>query len=44
MSNDDTVYNGWSNYETWTVYLWLSNEADSQEYWERLKNKLKEEI
>lgn len=22
-------YNGWSNYETWCVNLWLSNEEDS---------------
>ncbi len=22
----DTTYNGWSNYETWNVNLWLSNE------------------
>ena len=24
-------YNGWANYETWNVKLWLDNEAD--EYW-----------
>lgn len=24
------VYNGWTNYETWTVNLWMDNE---QEYW-----------
>lgn len=22
----DTGYNGWSNYETWNVNLWLSND------------------
>ena len=22
----DTRYNGWSNYETWNVALWLDNE------------------
>ncbi len=27
--NDDTSYNGWSNYETWCVNLWLSNEEGS---------------
>jgi hypothetical protein len=30
--NDDT-YNGWSNYETWVVDLWLTNERGSYEYW-----------
>lgn len=26
-------YNGWSNYETWTVDLWLGNEEGSYRYW-----------
>lgn len=26
-------YNGWANYETWVVYLWLSNESSSDAYW-----------
>ena len=25
MSEDDT-YNGWTNYPTWAVHLWLSND------------------
>lgn len=29
----DTKYNGWSNYETWLVNLWLSNDQGSDEYW-----------
>jgi hypothetical protein len=24
--SEDTRYNGWSNYETWAVALWLDNE------------------
>ncbi len=29
MSND-TKYNGWTNYETWVVSLWLDNDEGSQ--------------
>ena len=25
-------YNGWSNYETWAVALWLDNDAGTYEY------------
>jgi hypothetical protein len=32
MSNDDR-YNGWTNYETWCVHLWLSNEEGSYRHW-----------
>lgn len=26
-------YNGWTNYETWCVNLWIDNEESSQRYW-----------
>src|SRR5687768_3420585 len=26
-------YNGWSNYETWAVALWLDNERGTYEFW-----------
>lgn len=26
-------YNGWKNYETWAVNLWLSNEEPTWDYW-----------
>jgi hypothetical protein len=26
-------YNGWTNYETWAVALWLDNEQATHEYW-----------
>lgn len=26
MSDQDTTYNGWKNYPTWAVNLWLSND------------------
>jgi len=27
------TYNGWSNYETWCVNLWLDNDQGTQEMW-----------
>ena len=27
-----TTYNGWTNYETWNVALWLDNDASSYRY------------
>ena len=32
MSTDKT-YNGWTNYETWNIALWLGNEEHSYKYW-----------
>jgi hypothetical protein len=29
----DTTYNGWTNYETWCVNLWIDNEQGTQEEW-----------
>ena len=31
MSDKDTTYNGWRNYETWAVALWIDNEQETQE-------------
>jgi hypothetical protein len=28
----DTTYNGWHNYETWCVNLWMDNEQGSQDF------------
>ena len=28
-------YNGWSNYETWAVALWIGNEQSNYQYWEQ---------
>lgn len=27
-------YNGWFNYETWLVKLWIDNEQGTQQYWQ----------
>jgi hypothetical protein len=29
----DKTYNGWTNYETWVVNLWMDNEEGSHDYW-----------
>ena len=29
----DKRYNGWANYETWAVKLWMDNEEPSYRYW-----------
>lgn len=29
---DDKGYNGWTNYETWAMALWIDNDQGSYEY------------
>lgn len=33
MCKSDRTYNGWTNYETWAVNLWMDNEQSTQNYW-----------
>lgn len=30
------TYNGWTNYETWSVALHLDNDEGSQDYWREM--------
>ncbi len=32
----DTKYNGWTNYETWAVKLWIDNEQSSYRSWQSI--------
>lgn len=36
-------YNGWSNYQTWNVKLWIDNEYDEYAYWLERMEELVEE-
>ena len=29
----DNRYNGWTNYETWAVSLWIDNDQATHDYW-----------
>lgn len=34
MEQNETGYQGWTNYETWLVNLWIENDQGTQEYWQ----------
>ena len=39
MGGDKTMsYNGWTNYETWNVALWLDNDYESYQFAKTCKN------
>ena len=33
---NDKTYNGWTNYETWVVNLWMDNNEGSYDYWREI--------
>lgn len=42
-SAQEQGYNGWTNYETWVVALWLDNEEGSYNYWREVLAEIREE-
>ena len=34
MTSATKTYNGWTNYETWNVKLWMDNNQADAEYWQ----------
>lgn len=41
--SEDKKYNGWTNYETWNVALWLDNEEGSYNYWRETAQEIYDE-
>lgn len=37
-------YNGWANYETWLVGLWLGNSEREYSYWQRVAKDCKQRV
>lgn len=35
-ATEDKKYNGWTNYETWNVKLWMNNDQGSYEHYKEL--------
>jgi len=40
----DQKYNGWTNYETWCVNLWMDNEEGTHDYWREQAKELRSRI
>lgn len=43
MEDTEKRYNGWTNYETWAVALWLGNEQTTCDYWAEIAEQCKAE-
>jgi hypothetical protein len=40
----DRTYNGWTNYATWAVQLWIGSDEGSYLYWQERAEKLREDV
>lgn len=41
---NDKTYNGWTNYETWVVNLWMDNEEGSHDYWVEVAQEIHDDL
>ncbi len=39
----DNKYNGWTNYETWNVKLWMDNDEGSSRHWQAVAEEIWED-
>ena len=37
-------YNGWTNYETWVVNLWMDNEEGTYDYWREVAQEVSSDL
>lgn len=37
-------YNGWTNYETWVVNLWMDNEEGTYDYWREVAQEIHNDL
>jgi len=37
-------YNGWTNYETWVVNLWMDNEEGTYDYWREIAEEIHNDL
>ena len=42
QTESSSEYNGWTNYETWCVNLWLNNEESTYNYWREAAGEARE--
>ena len=42
MEESSKRYNGWGNYETWLVALWLNNDQSTYSYWQEAAERFQE--
>ena len=40
----DTTCNGWTNYETWLAYTWLSNDEETWNHWDNEAERYAEDV